>query len=68
MVLFDILLVVIVTYIVAKVFGVIIQFIRIVMKFAKPDQPTAGRTARGKSPMPYNNVEDVDYEDITDKK
>ncbi len=68
MVLFDIILVVVVTYIVAKVFGIIIQFIRIVMKFSKPDQPPAARSAQGKPPMPYSNVEDVDYEDLTDKK
>ena len=67
MVLADIILVIVVTYIVAKVLGLVISFIRTVMKYAQPVQPTP-RNKPGKQPMPYTNVEDIDYEDITDKK
>jgi hypothetical protein len=72
MVLADIVLVIVVTYIVAKVLGLVISFIRQVMKYAQPTQtPRAGTkpgTGSVKKPMPYTNVEDIDYEDITDKK
>lgn len=68
MVLFDIIFVVVVVYIVAKVLGLVLQFIQIVMKYAQPDGKPRTRNTGSKSPMPYSNVEDVDYEDITDKK
>jgi hypothetical protein len=64
----NILYVIIVTYIVAKVLSVIIRFVRQVMHYARPDATPKAGTARDKKPMPYTNVEDVDYEDITDKK
>jgi hypothetical protein len=68
MVLADIVLVIVVTYIVAKVLGLVISFIRTVMKYAQPAQPPPPRNKPAKQPMPYTNVEDIDYEDITDKK
>jgi hypothetical protein len=52
-------------FIVAKVFGVVLQFLRQV--FAPPQKPRDG-VGRKDSGSQFNDIEDADYEDITDKK
>jgi hypothetical protein len=59
---------IIVTYVIFKVIGIVLQFVRQVIKFSQPAPKPAKRATTGTPPMPYTNVEDVDYEDITDKK
>lgn len=75
MLLFDfisIVVVIIVVYVIAKVLGVIIAVVRFFTGARGVQQPRTSRQQRqtGSHPkQPYgNNVEDVDYEDITDQK
>ena len=59
---------IIVTYVVFKVNGLVLQFVQQVIKFSQPGPKPAKRATTGTPPVKYTNVEDVDYEDITDKK
>jgi hypothetical protein len=55
-------------YIVAKVLGAVLHFFRFIMRAGKAKHAPVAQPRRSSSKMPYTNVEDVDYEDITDKK
>lgn len=64
---FRIILFIIAIYVVAKIVGLVLNFLRII---AHPDQrkrTPPPQAPRGSSKIPYSNVEDVDYEDISDK-
>lgn len=59
---------IIVIYIIAKIIGVVLRFVRRLMNPGGFQQKPTSRNTAGKKPVPYSNVEDVEYEDITDKK
>ena len=64
---------IIVTYIIFKIIGMVLLFVRRIMNGFHSGQHSPARTAEGRpagprTPNQYSNVEDVDYEDITDKK
>lgn len=59
---------IIIVYIVAKVFGVVFRFFRSISGSGRQQQRPAAQQPRSRAKEPYPNVEDVDYEDITDQK
>jgi hypothetical protein len=59
---------IIVAYIFAKVLGVVLQAVRVLFTAGQSGETTPVQPSPSRQKMPYSNVEDVDYEDITDKK
>lgn len=53
----------IVVFIAAKIAGSVLRYVR---KIISPPRVAAGNTDRG--PESYHNVEDVPYEEVTEKK
>ncbi|HLP16530.1 MAG TPA: hypothetical protein VK470_09755 [Bacteroidota bacterium] len=64
-----IIIFIIAIYIAAKIIGVALRFIRFFSDVNQPRRTPPPSSPRPGTKMPYgNNVEDADFEDITDKK
>jgi hypothetical protein len=59
---------VIVTYVFAQVIGIVLRYVRRIVNAFHAGQNSVSRNTSGTPPTPYRNVEDVEYEDISDKK
>jgi len=62
---FRLILWIICVYILAKILGVVLQFLRPFFQQSQKPSPSVGMK---ESKQQFDNVQDADFEDITDKK
>ncbi|MGE5314093.1 MAG: hypothetical protein ACM3Q4_05320 [Acidobacteriota bacterium] len=63
-----IILFIIAIYIIAKIVGAALHIVRFMSGAAEPKRTPKPEGPRPGSKIPYSNVEDVDFEDLPDKK